>query len=300
MIFAISLLWACSGDDGSAGPAGAAGPAGPAGPPGDPAPAPDPVATAIESSKVESCATCHDGAGDDHQAIYERYVDASTLGLTLNSVTSVPNGALFDVTLMFSITKNGAPFVDGAGLPSLDQKRFYTVLYDSVTSQYLQGNTRLNESNVVPGAVAGDYVLTETGMPFAPELSDAHVYGYIADDALFTHEGSVSELPAGSHVHLYDNVANASLALAPRWLPIRTRMCRRPTWQAAKNAMARRTSSMAIAPARWQDCLTLPLAKPVITMTAPVIITTGNTWSMNRSTGRPAWQRLLTTPTPPI
>lgn len=44
MIFGISLLWACSGDDGSAGPAGSAGPSGPAGPAG---PAGPPADTAI-------------------------------------------------------------------------------------------------------------------------------------------------------------------------------------------------------------------------------------------------------------
>lgn len=205
-------LGGCEGDDGAAGPAGGAGAAGPAGPAGPPGPVPDVVTAAIESASVESCATCHDGVGDEHQAIYDKYVDASTLELTLNSVGSVLVGATYDVTLRFSITENGLPFVDAAGLPSLDQKRFYMVQYDTGSDQYLVGNQRLRETNVVPDAAPGDYVLVQTGMPFAPETSNAHVYGYIAADALFTHEGSSSELPAGSHVHLYDNVSNASLA----------------------------------------------------------------------------------------
>ena len=206
-------LGGCEGSDGAAGTAGPAGAAGPPGADGPPGPVPDAVTASIEKATAESCSTCHDSIGDDHQAIYDRYVDASTLQLTLNSVSSAgPVGGPFVVTLNFSITENGLPFVDAAGLPSLDQKRFYMVRWDSAAGQYLEGNQRLSETNVVPGAAAGDYVLTQTGMPFAPELSDAHVYGYIADDALFTHEEASSELPLGSYVHLYDNVSNDSLA----------------------------------------------------------------------------------------
>jgi OmcA/MtrC family decaheme c-type cytochrome len=236
-------LAGCEGDDGAAGSTGAAGQPGADGSDGtacwdlnangigdlpgedingdgvvdalDCGAGADPVAAAIENANIESCATCHDGIGDGHQALYDAYVDASTLTLTLNSVASVAgaNAGEFDVTLDFSIAENGAPYVDAAGLPGLDQKRFYMVQYDSVTGQYLQGNQRLRENNVLPGAAAGDYILTQTGMPFAPELSDAHVYGYIADGGLFSVDhGPGSEIPEGSHVHLYDNVANAALA----------------------------------------------------------------------------------------
>ncbi|MDX2410514.1 MAG: hypothetical protein QNK16_00820 [Woeseiaceae bacterium] len=205
-------LGACDGDDGKDGTNGRDGVDGTD---GAPAPVPDAIMAAIDSAQVESCATCHSGVGDDHQAIYDSYVDASALELTLNSVSSSAGGPPHDVTLSFSITENGLPFVDAAGLPSLDQKRFYMVRWDStagLNGQYLEGNQRLREDNVIPGAAPGDYLLTQTDMPFAPELSDAHVYGYIADGVLFTHEGASSELPAGSHVHLYDNVSNAALA----------------------------------------------------------------------------------------
>jgi len=207
-----SFLAACGSD-------GAVGVAGPPGPPGTDGP-PYTGIEPIEAAKAESCATCHGGVGDDHQAIYDKYVDASVLELTFDSVTSVPGAIVgeFDVTLTFNIAENGAPFVDAVGLPSLDQKRFYAVQYDSATRQYLNGNTRLRESNVVPGANPGEYILTQTGVPFAPEnplapFDGAQVYGYIARDALLKHAGgSGAELPAGSHVHLYDDVANTAMA----------------------------------------------------------------------------------------
>jgi OmcA/MtrC family decaheme c-type cytochrome len=214
LFLAAFLVVGCGGDDGATGAAGTTGQAGPPGAPGPtgpPGPGLDPVAEA----QVESCATCHGGVGDDHQVEYDKYVDTSALAMTFTSVTSVPGAVAgeFDVTLAFSIMKNGLPFIDAAGLPSLNQKRFYAVQYDSTTRQYLNGNTRLRESNVVPGASAGDYVLTQTGVPFAPEapvapFDGSQVFGYIADEPLDMH----NELPAGSHVHLYDNVANTSMA----------------------------------------------------------------------------------------
>jgi len=174
-------------------------------------------------AQAESCAVCHEGIGEGkHQSVYDKYVDASTLALTFTDVSSAMIGAGdYTVTLEFSITKNGLPFVDTAGLPAMDQKRFYAVQYDSVAKQYLNGNTRLRESNVVPVAgQPGDYILTQTGVPFAPEgptwvapFDGAQVYGYIAQGALLTHEGGGSgELPAGSHVHLYDDVSNTAMA----------------------------------------------------------------------------------------
>ena len=211
ILFTVALLWGCSGDDGSAG---AIGPQGPAGPPGDPAPTPDAVTAAIDSAQIESCSTCHDGVGGDHQAIYDKYVDASTLGLTLDGLSSSNNGGgTFTLTLTYTITQNGGAFIDAAGLPSLDQKRFEAVRYDSSTGLYL-GECRLNENHVALGG--GQYTVQDTNCPYAPNQQTngtlgAHVYGYIADVPLFTHEGASSELPEGSHVHLYDDVASASL-----------------------------------------------------------------------------------------
>jgi hypothetical protein len=86
LAFALS---GCEGSDGAAGPAGPTGPAGPAGPEGPPGPVPDDVQAAIDNSKAESCGTCHEGVGDDHQSIYDSYVDDSALELIFTNFTSV-------------------------------------------------------------------------------------------------------------------------------------------------------------------------------------------------------------------
>jgi OmcA/MtrC family decaheme c-type cytochrome len=211
VMFVAALLWGCSGSDGSAGPQGPQGPQGPEGPP---APVPDAVTAAIDSAQPESCSTCHGGVGDDHQAIYDKYVDGSTLALTFDTLTSTPSGGNFIVTLTFTITKNGAPFIDVATLSSLDEVRFEAISYDSATGLYLT-ECRLNENYVALGG--GQYSVQDTNCPYAPNqrtvgTQGAHVYGYIADTPLFTHEGDTSEIAADSHVHLYDNVASAALA----------------------------------------------------------------------------------------
>ena len=214
LLVAVTLTMGLAGCDGKDGATGAQGPAGPEGPEGPAAPVPGDVTAAIESAKVESCATCHAGIGDGHQAIYDKYTDPSTLALTITNVTSLLVAGppdTYTVTVNFSITKSGAPFTDFTGL---DQKRFLTNIYDSATNQYLNGLVTLNESdssNVVMVA-DGDYVLTKTGVAFDPTVN-GQVYGYVAQGALLEHAGgSGAELPAGTHVHLYDDVASAALA----------------------------------------------------------------------------------------
>jgi len=167
---------------------------------------------AIAAAKVESCATCHDDVGTDgHQALYNMYTDGSAdggsnLDMTLTGVTSVADGlGGFDVTLALSITMNGLPFVDAAGLPSLAQKRFYALTYDSVTSQYLNSKSMSSSSVVAVAGQPGDYTLTQTGFTYAPELSNAFVYGYLADVAIHIEDEA-------GHVHLYDNVVNTAIA----------------------------------------------------------------------------------------
>ena len=123
-------LGGCDGDDGAAGAAGPAGPTGgtgPTGPPGPPGPLPDDVMAAINAAEPESCGTCHADVGDGHQAIYDQYVDVSTLELqfTQGDVTTLDNGdGTMDIDVDFRILQDGMPFSDAAGLPSLDQKRF--------------------------------------------------------------------------------------------------------------------------------------------------------------------------------
>ena len=86
----------------------------------------------------ESCVICHSGAGEKkHQAIYDDYADASSFELAIDGVTSVPDGTgAFNATMTFTIKKNGVPYLDQDGLPSLEQKTFYMVTYDSATRRF--------------------------------------------------------------------------------------------------------------------------------------------------------------------
>jgi len=171
------------------------------------------VQAAIAASKSESCETCHSGAGEEHQAIYDQYVDESDLTLTFEQadVTSVANGdGTFTITLLFNVTKAGLPLNDPT-LSSLDQKRFYTAEYFADTREYFN-SCRLSVFAAVD-AVNGNYSVTDDDCAYAPELSNAQVYGYLADTPLVQHEGGTgAEIPAGSHVHLYDNVVNTAVA----------------------------------------------------------------------------------------
>jgi OmcA/MtrC family decaheme c-type cytochrome len=189
------------GADGVAGPAGPPGPAGPAGPPGAPAEAPEPVSP-VADIQPESCVICHSGVGQEkHQAIYDDYADASTMELTIDSVSSVSDGAgAFNATMTFTINKNGLPYIDVDGLPSLEQKRFYAVTYDSATRMF---DNSISFSN--PVALGnGQYDVTATGITYQPEQSNGQVYAYIADGLLDTE--------SGGHVHMYNDVASAGLA----------------------------------------------------------------------------------------
>jgi len=195
----ISIFFAAC--DGSTGPAGADGATGATGSPGPEGP-PGPVPDAIAAAKPESCATCHSGVGDDHQAVYDKYTDDTDLVMTFNSLVSVDNGdSTFATTLNFNITKDGQPLLS---LGTLNQQRFYVTRYDSATEQYLQGNTRLR--TFVPGAGAGDWVASQADVPFDPTLN-GQVYGYIADEEIFP-----GDIVPGKHINLYDNVASAALA----------------------------------------------------------------------------------------
>jgi OmcA/MtrC family decaheme c-type cytochrome len=169
---------------------------------------------AIDSAKAESCGTCHGDVGAEvHQAEYNKYVDASDLTLTFAGFTSeaaVAPATGFDVTLSFSIEKNGAA-LEGAEVSGvLNQARFYVTRYDAAAGEYLDGNQRLSTMTEV---APGDYTVFRASVPFDPDATDSQFYGYIADGPLLTHEGHPdTEFPTNTHVHLYDNVASAALA----------------------------------------------------------------------------------------
>jgi OmcA/MtrC family decaheme c-type cytochrome len=198
----------CEGDDGAPGAAGPAGPQGDEGPPGE-------GTLPIDAVAVESCSTCHQGAGDDHQSIYDGYIDGlvnSAFTMTFTSFTAVPGAVAgeFDGTLNVTILKNGLPYQDLATLSARDGQAYFAVVdYDGPNQDYSAGRQQLD---TIAQPAPGDYVITGAGLSFDPTVS-GQVYGYIAETPLLQHEGGTGgEIPQGSHVHLYENVANAAIA----------------------------------------------------------------------------------------
>jgi len=202
-----ALAFAMAGCEGDTGPQGPAGPAG-----ADGADGADGTGGTAQQAQLESCATCHGGAGDEHQAIYNSYVDDSALELTIDNVASLANGdGTFTVTASFTILENGLPYVDTIDLANLDQKRFYAVQHFAVPQEYL--NSCAMRTFVLNDPLLGQYRVQDDDCGYEPENTDAQVYGYIADGELLEHSGGTgAELPAGSHVHLYEDVSNAALA----------------------------------------------------------------------------------------
>ncbi len=149
----------------------------------------------------ESCVICHSTAGTEHQKVYDDYADTSSLELTIDSIASVSDGAgAFNATMTFTIMKDGVPYIDKDGLPSLEQKRFYAVTYDSATGRF--DNSQSFSNPVALGN--GQYSVTATGIPYDLHESNGQAYAYIADGLLDTE--------SGGHVSMYDDVANAGLA----------------------------------------------------------------------------------------
>jgi len=208
MIIALALT-GCSGDDGQDGRDGVDGIDGVDGVDGQDGQDGQDLTAALEP---ESCSVCHKGSGDHHQAVYDlAYGSESTFDVTINGVASVAGKAEgYDVTMTFTIMKDGLPYIDADGLPSLDQKRFYAIQYDKATRMFI--NSKSFSASSIMHLGEGVYTITATGAAYAPEMSDAAVYMYIAKGAVHV------EQPAGSHVHLYDEVVNVGMgfgALAP-------------------------------------------------------------------------------------
>jgi OmcA/MtrC family decaheme c-type cytochrome len=155
------------------------------------------------SVEPESCVTCHSNAAAEHQEVYDAYLDESTLDLTIVGVSSSDNGdGTFDATMTFTITQNGAAYVDADELETLDQKRIYAVTYDSGINEFV---TAESFSSITATATPGQYTAIASAITFAPESSNGIVYAYIAKDEL-------DSGPAGGHVHLYDDVSSAGIS----------------------------------------------------------------------------------------
>ena len=101
--------------------------------------------------------------------------------------------------MKFTIMKDGAPYIDEDGLPGLDQKRFYTVQYDSTTRMF---DNDAGFSDIV-SLGNGQYQATAT-VDYNIATSDGLAYGYIAVDQL--------DANTGGRVRLYDDLASAGIA----------------------------------------------------------------------------------------
>jgi OmcA/MtrC family decaheme c-type cytochrome len=155
------------------------------------------------SVEPESCVTCHSNAAAEHQEVYDAYLDESTLDLTIVGVSSSDNGdGTYDATTTFTITQNGAAYVDADELDTLNQKRIYAVTYDSGINEFI---TAERFESITATATPGQYTAIASGITFAPESSNGIVYAYIAKDEL-------DSGPAGGHVHLYDDVSSAGIS----------------------------------------------------------------------------------------
>jgi OmcA/MtrC family decaheme c-type cytochrome len=219
LLFVVAIGATLGGCEGDTGPAGTTGPAGAQGAPGqdvDPATVDnlqdqidDLTALTVEAQNVEpeQCAVCHSDAADDHFSVYEEYTNASALAMDITGVVSVANGdGTFTSTATFTITQNGAPYEDYNGLASLEQARVYAATYDSATRDYDADRSATRYRNFTRIG-AGTYTATATAITFAPETSNAQVFGYIADGLLHTEHRH-----AATHVHLYEDWAADALA----------------------------------------------------------------------------------------
>jgi hypothetical protein len=205
--FASACALALAGCSGDAGPAGAVGPTGPTGAVGPTGPSGPPGQDLTATAKPESCVVCHDGAGAQHQAIYNKYTDAPVLAATINSVVSTAQGTTpetYNVVVTFSLTKNGQPY--GPAVSALAQKTVYVTRYDPATRQFMPSTSL---ATVAATATLGQYTAqNNTGatppvyVAFAPESSNAMVYAYFAENPTL--------IPAKGNYRLYDNVASVA------------------------------------------------------------------------------------------
>jgi len=111
--------------------------------------------------------------------------------LTIDSVVTAPDGAGgFNLTLDFSITHNGAPYIDAVGLaPSVDAVSFYTVTYDSGTGEFSKTPTGEYFPSLNSPAPAsngdGTYTIQKNNMSIdLAALAGGAIIGRISDGEL--------------------------------------------------------------------------------------------------------------------
>jgi len=195
----------CEGSDGAAGAAGSTGATGPTGPAGPPGPGTDTVEAAVASANVESCSTCHDGAGDYHQAVYDDYADPSDFVLTIGDVDSVGAGP-YDVTIDFSITYMGAPFdVDPTSPDWVDGLFFAVSHWDDTAEMFQLVGGPFDPYSGIRGPITnnggGSYTLTASLAYNIDSWDSGAIVGKLTDNEISFPDGPTS------HFHVYDDLS---------------------------------------------------------------------------------------------
>jgi OmcA/MtrC family decaheme c-type cytochrome len=232
----------CSGDDGKTGATGPAGPGstipGPTGPTGATGPAG--TVDVVASTKPESCSTCHaNAATDQHQSVYNNYIDSQNKNLKLKLVSVTTSGAApsYTVTMSFTIKNaDGTPVLDGDTLPSFTgtspnngQRAFYITAYDSATktfSKVASLSASKSAANCTPALAAaqtltvcssgvisdglGAYHITATGFPYDPTVTSPGVTGTIAYAYVAKASALLVQYP-GLNYRLYSDFADDAI-----------------------------------------------------------------------------------------
>jgi len=197
---AVMGLAGCDGDDGDRGPQGDTGATGPKGDTGDTGPA-GPT-DLVGLAKPESCATCHGHAGDHHQSVYADYID-TTLGLTINDVTSVDN---LDGTYALTVTYTVS------GYPgSLESTSVYVV-------QYTADGQFVNSGGYFPTLAAGTcdadgVCVSENTVAYNIDAFNAGAIVVKVANRLLPIEERQYNPAAGKRVQMYGDLATAAWAI---------------------------------------------------------------------------------------
>ncbi|HEY5670151.1 MAG TPA: hypothetical protein VIS10_09150 [Anaerolineales bacterium] len=179
----VLVLSACAGPAGPPGPQGPEGPAGPAGSAGEPgAPAEVSVAEPELVVQPETCAICHKGAGDKHQASYDELYQDGVIQVTdLAYRFSAPDKSV----VTFKMTKNGAPF----NANDADSLGIYFTPYTGTNFQFEPAGERLSLKGEITCDSAG--ACTSTLVGDAPNVGSTP--GLVV---LYGRDEDVGRLPA--------------------------------------------------------------------------------------------------------
>ena len=187
-------------------------------------PGSDPIASAIAEAQIESCATCHSGAGDGHQGVYNQYADPDTLVMEFTSLDVQPDGAgAFDLTLDFTITWNGVPYtgpLSGAGSDFASPQgsaSFYVVEYDSGTGEFdnagLPGFGNPLSAGNADSNGDGSYTLTQN-IPVDPTaFTGGAIVSRLVTGPLDIEDDHYDPQGNGNRAQIFAHNASASIAI---------------------------------------------------------------------------------------